>query len=353
MVGRYELAESYIKHAFNILFTLQKMKKLYSQTQQSELAALWYEAHNVAASRIAFEVGNMDKVFFHLKMALAYPDLPLQFKKLFVWQKGFYEYLEKDYSAALKTWSVFNLKDEKLFSSFAAKVSFWRAVSKAKLGQDFSIELDHLENGEIDSYYLVYAMNYWDELGLAQTNSRKPFSREGLKIYSLEKSEMKKSEGLLASFERTKKAFFRAKLLTQLKESSLLKQAFADLKYQIESIKTTDKSLIVDKWVAYLNLLEEAGFYKEQIRFVNKLVRKDPDMFRDQSTFVAKLYPKAYPSMYREVEKSEQVDPALLYAISRRESRFDPKVKSSAGAYGLMQLLEKNCAKVCRNQKVF
>lgn len=51
------------------------------------------------------------------------------------------------------------------------------------------------------------------------------------------------------------------------------------------------------------------------------------------------LYPLAFwPSVSRDARQNS-VDPLLIEAVMRQESLFDPEAKSSANAYGLMQLL--------------
>ena len=50
-------------------------------------------------------------------------------------------------------------------------------------------------------------------------------------------------------------------------------------------------------------------------------------------------YPLEYENIVRAHAKNYDLDPALLAAVIYRESKFDPKAKSSSGAIGLMQLL--------------
>jgi peptidoglycan lytic transglycosylase len=50
-------------------------------------------------------------------------------------------------------------------------------------------------------------------------------------------------------------------------------------------------------------------------------------------------YPLAYEEIIRGHARNYDLDPALLAAVIYRESKFDPDVRSSSGAVGLMQLL--------------
>ncbi len=52
----------------------------------------------------------------------------------------------------------------------------------------------------------------------------------------------------------------------------------------------------------------------------------------------------SYPAPELNYAGDYTVDRALLYALMRRESRFEPTAKSSAGAYGLMQVMPQTAA---------
>jgi soluble lytic murein transglycosylase len=50
-------------------------------------------------------------------------------------------------------------------------------------------------------------------------------------------------------------------------------------------------------------------------------------------------FPEPYPKLVEASAKRAGIDPALVYAIMREESAFDPDAESIADAYGLMQLI--------------
>ena len=92
---------------------------------------------------------------------------------------------------------------------------------------------------------------------------------------------------------------------------------------------------------AVAGLYEQAGFSK----YSNALTRRRLGEVTSRWPNGAWLRPWqiAFPRPYfdlvtREAGKSA-VDPALVYAVMREESAFDPEVVSAANAYGLMQLI--------------
>ncbi|MDD9912783.1 MAG: lytic transglycosylase domain-containing protein [Alphaproteobacteria bacterium] len=67
-------------------------------------------------------------------------------------------------------------------------------------------------------------------------------------------------------------------------------------------------------------------------------------------TFLPGLYP--VPSRWRPLE-GYRVDPALLVAIMRQESAFDPEIVSRAGARGLMQIMPSTADDIRKRNKKF
>lgn len=61
------------------------------------------------------------------------------------------------------------------------------------------------------------------------------------------------------------------------------------------------------------------------------------------------LYPLAFWTIVARDAGSNAVDPLLIEAVMRQESRFDPQAQSPAEAYGLMQLLPRTATRVAAN----
>ncbi|CAA9457091.1 MAG: GH23 [uncultured Rubrobacteraceae bacterium] len=63
-----------------------------------------------------------------------------------------------------------------------------------------------------------------------------------------------------------------------------------------------------------------------------------PLLFMAPETVRRFIYPLNYEEIILEASEEYGVEPTLVAAVIREESRFDPKVESEQGAYGLMQI---------------
>lgn len=91
-----------------------------------------------------------------------------------------------------------------------------------------------------------------------------------------------------------------------------------------------------ERLLATAEAFRVAGRGADAIALARRILAKSPDAD-------ARVYRLVYPLTYAQVVNTEArahgFDPALVAALIRQESAFDPDVTSSAGARGLMQLL--------------
>jgi soluble lytic murein transglycosylase-like protein len=107
----------------------------------------------------------------------------------------------------------------------------------------------------------------------------------------------------------------------------------------------------VDGWrdpqtaAALLTIAERGGLSAMALRLGTRLAR-DPDNGWPAATVNAALYP--IPPW--RPATGFRVDRALLYALMRRESAFDPEARSGAGARGLLQLMPATATYIARRE---
>jgi soluble lytic murein transglycosylase len=57
-------------------------------------------------------------------------------------------------------------------------------------------------------------------------------------------------------------------------------------------------------------------------------------------------YPRAYPDRVEPEAARRKIDPRLVWSVMREESTYRPRVRSPAGAVGLMQIMPKTAARI-------
>jgi soluble lytic murein transglycosylase len=93
------------------------------------------------------------------------------------------------------------------------------------------------------------------------------------------------------------------------------------------------RTAVGDDWTG-LGQLEQAGLRLPQTSCLNQWQRD------------LQLHPRRFQSAFGEAAAEAGLDPALLLAVARQESRFTPAVSSAVGAVGLLQLMPETAAEL-------
>jgi len=91
------------------------------------------------------------------------------------------------------------------------------------------------------------------------------------------------------------------------------------------------------------------------IAFAEPLAKSIPQDYRMElmpRDFAEMLYPAPYRDALNAYTNSSQVDPRLVLALARQESRFNPSVKSPAAARGLVQFIQETALKLAAEEGI-
>jgi soluble lytic murein transglycosylase len=118
----------------------------------------------------------------------------------------------------------------------------------------------------------------------------------------------------------------------------------AEVRLEVDALEDSAATSI-DRMLATANAFREHGEPSRAIRLSRKLV--------DRGVRDARVYRLAYPVADRDqltrVARANSLDPALVAAIIRQESAFNPRAVSVAGARGMMQVMPSVGAEVARS----
>lgn len=89
------------------------------------------------------------------------------------------------------------------------------------------------------------------------------------------------------------------------------------------------------------------GLYREALSLSERLLKRGQEMEEGKTRFLERIaYPICYADVLLPESRAQAVDPFLVLAVIKRESTFNPRAVSPAGATGLMQLMPETAATI-------
>lgn len=222
-----------------------------------------------------------------------------------LWHIGWTEYLDGSFLNA-----SYNFSD--LYDEFKdSKYLYWQARAVGMLGRDNGVILKGLNAGSFYSYLNnLKSSENKGENGVFEAIS---FSADDLPAALSVEKEVKLSSSLASAFRR-------AELLSEVG----LKSYAAG---EIVNYRTTGALERLSK----CRYLHAFGAYNESFKCAVRIKsRQRPHTL---------IYPIAYSEIISKVSSKYDIDPFLVLAVMREESRYDDEAFSRSGAVGLMQLM--------------
>ena len=191
---------------------------------------------------------------------------------------------------------------------------YWQARALAQLGETQKAQSIYQE--------LAQKQGYFEFLAADQLQSNYNFSHIDLVVDE--------------SIQRDLKQRLDLRRARELVEVNMPGRSRSEWRTAIKSMSAKEKTQaghLAASWGLATSSIQTA---------VNSSARDDMDI----------LYPRAYEKSVNAMAKRYSIDPAWIYGVIRQESLFMSDVRSSANAYGLMQLLPATAKQTARKNKI-
>jgi hypothetical protein len=335
LIGDYESAKSYAQLGLDNIAKAYNAKVYRPTSFRKELAELKAEGYHILAYRIAVEKREYESAQSLTLLALQIPNLSDDWQDRLKWLAGVYDYLGGHYEGAKRRWEqmLVDSKNETL----RPMLYFWLAKAHDRMNHTAESEffLEAVADDYPLSFYSVVAPKTaglkgakdWREV-FGDLDDLVEKLKEG-RDYNLQ---------LLRRNEGMRRLLLRSEILVAagLKEWSHMAVKELDREMTKRYILASHPTEFI-----YLSRLHyNAGNYLDAISITTKLSRAVQRFWKTYPEQLLIYFPKPFQEIYQREANSNNIEEELLMAISRQESGFTPRIRSHAGAIGMMQLIK-------------
>ncbi len=300
---------------------IEKYNKIITQYPESSYARESY----LRLAECYFQLNELEKGIFQWKQAIEkYPDSYQAMNAL--WNLGRYYTKNNNNSEALEAYRLLSERFSK--SSLGDDALYWRGKTLQKMGLEEEARVIY------EKLLREYPLSYYTE---RITKQRDDLNFVGL-ISASEKEDFTNLEEFLLKY---------AKIEGKGQLSLLKAELFEEISFYKESIIELKETLNYYPGNIFL-LFKLSDVYKKNLDYYNSLNYSEiifnylVDNYQlDDLPFELweSLYPICFEDIIREYALKYEIDPLLVMAMIREESRFNSWDESAAGARGLMQII--------------
>ena len=300
---------------------IEKYNKIITQYPESSYARESY----LRLAECYFQLNEPEKGIFHWKQVFEkYPDSSQAMNAL--WNLGRYYTKNNNNSEALEAYRLLSERFSK--SSLGDDALYWRGKTLQKMGLEEEARVIY------EKLLREYPLSYYTE---RITKQRDDLNFVGL-ISTSEKEDFTNLEEFLLKY---------AKIEGEGQLSLLKAELFEEISFYKESIIELKETLNYYPGNIFL-LFKLSDVYKKNLDYYNSLNYSEiifnylmDHQQLDNLPFElwGSLYPICFEDIIREYALKYEIDPLLVMAMIREESRFNSWDESVAGARGLMQII--------------
>ncbi len=235
------------------------------------------------------------------------------------WRKGFSKYKKESFDEA---YNIFSQASEVMKSSKkTASCLFWQAKCAQKMG------MKEVANQLFEKVAKEYPNSY--------------YGFRSAQILNMDLPPLGRGNFYVANFEYNLSDNIHWIKFCELFNARLYDLAFEEVQYYYSICKTPQEK--EKARAALATVLASMNEYQKAIRFVERnfefdnMSKEDIDINRENQ--LAILYPRWYSEFIEKYASKFGVEPSLVYAIIREESRFNTYALSRAMACGLTQIM--------------
>lgn len=307
--GRYKLALRHIELARAVIHSYWNAGK---SEQQHRFEELYAETFHVEAFRVYLSQGDYQKALYINTLALKYFEWQEKWQQNFLWYQGLYHFILKQYDLAFTHWQ--------------------------KLPQDHSRNLYWLSKVAIltGQHKLATSLK-------AQLLKQHPLSYYSVVSYGAIPEFVGDGTVVIGTLPEKNSSMGEETLKMLRKARQLVEQQQCDSAIDLLGFVSKEVKLNQSLGLQVIPLHYQCENYHVAIDLVTRILHQLADgealSFLSLPGILQAYFPMPFLTRYLEASQNNGEKAALMLAISRQESGFNPQAMSFAGAYGLMQII--------------